>query len=139
MSVITGCLLPDRDIRGTKTYGSSSGLEHGQLAGSAIPAVGGHNRLEDLGGDVPQLLVLGAKEDDDAVGLGVEGGGHLVEQVLDDLLHTSRCDGQVLGERVVGPASLGEVDDSLGVGGHGGWFGGCKGTCVSEEGRRLGE
>lgn len=106
-------------------YRSSGGLEHGHLAGGALKLFGGHDRFEDLRGNVPQLLVLCAKEDDDAVRLGVEGGRNLVEQVLDNLLDTGRGDGQVLGERVVGPTRLGEVDEGLSVGSHFG--GGCGG------------
>lgn len=111
---------------GGGAYRSSSGLEHGHLAGSALKLVGGHDRLEDLSGYVPQLLVLGAKEDHDTVGLRVEGGRDLVEQVLDNLLDTGRGDGQVLGERVVGPARLGEVDEGLSIGSHFGGGGGCE-------------
>lgn len=62
--------------------------------------------------------MVGAEEDDDAVGLGVEGGGDLVEQVLDDLLDAGGGDGEVLVQGVVGPALLGEVDEVLGGGGH---------------------
>lgn len=62
--------------------------------------------------------MLGAEEHDGAVGLRVEGRGDLVDQVLDDLLDAGGRDGQVLGQRVVGPALLGEVDEVLGGGGH---------------------
>lgn len=60
----------------------------------------------------------GAEQHDNAVGLRVEGGRDLVQQVLDDLLDAAGGDGQVLGERVVGAALLGQVDEGLGVGGH---------------------
>lgn len=100
------------------TYGSSGALEHGHLAGGALPLLRGHHGLEDLGSNVPQLLVVGAKQDDGAVGLGVEGRGDMVEQVLDDLLHAGGRDGEVLGQRVVGPAAFGELDEFLGGGGH---------------------
>lgn len=100
-----------------QTYRSGGALEHGHLAGGALPLLGRDDGLEDLGGDVPQLLVLGAEEDDDAVGLGVEGGGHLLQEGLDDLLDLVGLDGEVLGQRVVRPAVLGELDQLLG-GGH---------------------
>lgn len=102
-----------------KTYRSGSSSEHGHLAGSSLKLLGGNDSLEDLGGNIPQLLVVGAEQDDDAVGLGVEGGGDMVEQVLDDLLNAGGRDGQVLGEGVVAASQLGEVDKSLG--GHFEW------------------
>lgn len=101
-----------------RTYRSGSTLEHGHLASGRPPLLSRDNALQDLGGDVPQLLVRGAEEHDDAVGLGVEGGRDLVQQVLDDLLNAAGGDGQVLREGVVGTALLGQVDQSLGVGGH---------------------
>lgn len=110
-----------REESENKTYRSCCGLEHGHLAGGALELVGGHDGLEDLGGDVPQLLVLGAKEHNDTVRLGVEGGRNLVEELLDNLLDAGRGDGQVLGERVEGSARRSEVDEGLSIGSH---FGG---------------
>lgn len=101
-----------------KTYSSSTTLEHGNFARGGLPLLSSDNGLEDLAGDVPQLFVVGAEQDNDAVGLGVERRRNLVQQVLDDLLNAGLGDGQVLGEWVVGTALLGQVDDSLRVGSH---------------------
>ncbi|KUI71595.1 hypothetical protein VM1G_11752 [Cytospora mali] len=91
---------------GTETLGLEGGpdgeLQHG---------------VGDLGGDIPQLLVLGAEEDDDTVGLGVEGGGDVLEGLLDDLLDLGGGDGQVLGEGVVGAAVLDVLENDAGVDG----------------------
>lgn len=103
---------------GGPTYRSGSTLEHVHLAASRLPLLSRNNRLEDLGSNVPQLLVVGAKEHDDTVGLRVEGGGDLVQEVLNDLLDAVLRDGQVLGQGVVAAALLGQVDQGLGVGGH---------------------
>ena len=98
-----------------KTYSTSSTLEHGHAALGAGPAILGHDGLEGLGGDVPELLVLGAEQDDDAVALRVERRGNVLESLLDDLVDA--VDGQrteVLGERVVGATLLDEVEDRVG-------------------------
>lgn len=100
------------------TYRSGSSLEHAHLAASRLPLLSRNNRLEDLGSNVPQLLVVGTKEHDDAVRLRVEGRGDLVQEVLNDLLDAVLRDGQVLGQGVVAAALLGQVDQGLGVGGH---------------------
>jgi len=98
-------------------YRTSSGLEHGHAASGRLPLGLGDDGLEDLGGDVPELLVLGAEEDDGAVALRVEARGDVLDGLLDDLLDASGGDGQLLAERVVGAAVLDEVKDRVGVGG----------------------
>ena len=52
---------------------SGSGLEAGNAAGGALPALGGDDGLESVGCDVPELVVLSTVENDDTVGLRVEG------------------------------------------------------------------
>lgn len=66
--------------------GAGAALEEGELVGGGLELVLGDNGLEGLGGDVPELLVLGAEEDDGTVGLDVEGGGSVEGGLLDDLV-----------------------------------------------------
>ena len=97
------------------TYSTSSTLKHGHASSGASPAILGHNGLEGLGGDVPELLVLGAEQDNDAVALRVERRRDVLEGLLDDLVDALRGQAaEVLGERVVGAALLDEVEDRVG-------------------------
>lgn len=79
------------DYRGA--YGAGARLEHVHAVGGVLPGIGGHDGLKDLASKVPELVVLGAEEDDDAVGLGVEGGGDVEDGLLDDLLDALLGDG----------------------------------------------
>lgn len=74
-----------------------------------LPAVGGDDGLQDLAGGVPELVMVGVEEDDDAVGLGVEGGGDVAQGVLDDLLDALLGDGEGLVEDVMRASVLDEV------------------------------
>ena len=97
------------------TYSTSSTLEHGHPARRASPVVLGHDGLEGFGGDVPELLVLGAEQDNDAVALRVERRRDVLQSLLDDLVDALDSQGtEVLGERVVGAALLDEVEDRVG-------------------------
>lgn len=100
---------------GEEEDGAGSALEEGQFVASGLPLVLGHDGLEGVGGDVPETVVLGAKEDNGADGLGVEGGGCSQERILDDLLDVGVGDagGEGLGEDVVGAAASGEVEEGL--------------------------
>lgn len=106
------------------TYGSSTTLEHGHPLSGRVELVGGDDCLEDVGGDIPQLVVLSAEEDDGAVALGVERAGDVLDGLLDDLLDAVLGHGaKVLAEGVEGAAVLDEVEDRFGVdGGFGGHF-----------------
>lgn len=59
--------------------------------------------------------MLGAEEENGAVGLGVEGGGDIGDELAEDLLDAGGGDGEVLGEGIVGAAVLDELEKS---GGH---------------------
>lgn len=104
---------------GRWTYSASGALEESHLLGGGLKVLGRDDSLEDLGGDVPELLVLGAKEDDDAVGLGVEAAGHVEHGLFDDLLDALGADREVLAQDVVAAASLDEVEDRIGGDGSG--------------------
>lgn len=99
---------------------AGSALEERELVGGGLEVLGGDDALERLRGDVPQLLVLAAKEDDGAVGLGVEGRGSVERGVLDDLVDAGGRDGEVLVEGVDGAADLGHLEEEIGgeLGGH---------------------
>lgn len=93
--------------------GSRGALEHGELVGRALPLVLGDDTLEDVAGQVPQLVVLAAKEHNEAVGLRVERRGSLQRRLLDELLDAGRANGELLGEGVVGAAVLGQLEESV--------------------------
>lgn len=94
--------------------GAGGALEHGHALRRVLPLVLGDDLLEGVGGDVPQLLVLGAEQDDEAVGLGVEGRGRVQGGLVDNLLDARRGDGQLLGQGVVGAAVLDELEEEVG-------------------------
>lgn len=56
---LIGNKVRERDKR--ETYSSGGTLEHGHLARGGLPLLSGDNGLENLGGNVPQLLVLGTE------------------------------------------------------------------------------
>lgn len=86
--------------------GAGGGLEAGVALGRGLPAVGGHDLLEHVRGDVPQLVVLGAVEHEHAVRLRVEGRGGLDQVLLHDRRDLVRGDGQLLVQLVEGAAGL---------------------------------
>lgn len=64
------------------------------------------------------LLVLGVEEDDNAGRLGVEAGGDVEDDLVDDLDDLLVALGRLLVKLVDGTAVLDGVEESLG-GGHG--------------------
>lgn len=60
--------------------------------------------LQDLLGELPELVVLILEQDDNASGLRVEGGGNVQDGGLDDLLNLRVRDRRGLGELVDGAA-----------------------------------
>lgn len=110
------------DVRVLKHHDRARrGAEHAHLLARGLELFGGHDGLEGVGGDVPQLLVVGAEEEDGAVGLRVEGRGGVLDGVGDDLLDASGGEGvrEGLGEGVVGAAVRQGFEEG------GGHFGDC--------------
>lgn len=88
--------------------------EAGDAVGCLLPAGLGNDGLEDGAGDVPELGVLGAEEDEQAVGLGVERGWGVEGGLLDELLDAGGSDGaQVLVEGVDGTTGLDQLEEGL--------------------------
>ena len=116
------------------SYRASGALEHGHAARRRLPVSLGDDGLEGRGGDLPELVVLSAEQDNDAVALGVEAGGHVLKRLGDDLLDALGSDAQVLVERIVAAAALEELDEGVCVGGHGCFGrGGCGGSAGGDE------
>lgn len=86
------------------TNSSIGALEHVNLALGSSPSLSGDDGLEDLGVNVPELVVLGVEEEDGAGGLGVEGGGDVLDHLGDDGLEAGVGDGGLLLEGVDGAA-----------------------------------
>lgn len=95
----------DAAVRG-ETYSSVSGLEAVQLLCGALELLSGDDGLEDILGDVPELLVLLLEENDGAGALAVEAGGAVEDSLADDLLDLLVRDGGLGLEAVVGAAGL---------------------------------
>ncbi len=64
------------------------------------------------------MLLL--EHDDEACGLAVEGAGDAFDGVRDELFDAGVGDGGLVGDLVEGAAGGDEVEEGLGVGGHGG-------------------
>lgn len=80
--------------------GSSEAVEF--LVGCLTGVVVFGLRGEDLFDEIPELLVFGVQEDDEAGGLGVEGAGDVEDGFCDELLDAGVGDGDFLCERVEG-------------------------------------
>ena len=118
--------------------GAGAGLEASHALGGWAELGLGNDGPEDLAGDVPELVVLGAKEDEQAVALAVEGRRDVEEGLLDDLLDASSGDGaEVLVQGVDAAAILDGSEESIRAAGGGdssgshcsGFGGGCEGWC----------
>lgn len=94
--------------------GARSALEHVHAVLGGLPLVAGDNGAKRRRRQVPELVVLCAKEDDDPVGLGVEGRRGVERRLVDELLYAVGGDGEVLVERVDGSAGLGHLQKEVG-------------------------
>ena len=63
----------------SSTYGSVAGAEAGDAVASVLPLVLGHDALEDVADNVPELVVLVLEQEHEAGGLGVERGGDVLD------------------------------------------------------------
>lgn len=106
-------LFRDDKGRDGVTYGSVGTLEHVNLLLGGWEVLSRSNALQDLLGDLPQLLMLALEQQKDAGGLGVEGGRGMKDGFLDDFLDTGVRDGRLLLQGVVGAARLDNVEESL--------------------------
>lgn len=90
-------LFGGRDCTGgVSAYAAGTTPEHSQLLGRGLKVLGRNDGLEDLLGDIPELLVLVAEENDDAVGLRVEAAGDVQDSLLDNLLDALLANCEVL-------------------------------------------
>lgn len=82
------------------THSAACSLESSSLLPGSNPLVLGHAGLQNLGHDIPQLVVLGAVQDNRPVSLRVERAGHRLHGILHDLCDLGLLDGQLLVEGV---------------------------------------
>lgn len=94
-----------------ETHGSVGALEHVELALGGGVGVLGHDGLQDVLCDLPDLLVLLLEQQDDARRLRVEGAGHVLDGLGDELLDARIADGALGLERVVRAAVLDRLDE----------------------------
>lgn len=75
----------------------------------------GNDVFEDVGGDGLEFFVVIVKEDEDVVGLGVEGGRSVEGEFGDDVLDVSWSDGiEVFGKGVDGMMGFDGGEESIG-------------------------
>ena len=99
------------------TYGSITGAEASDAAASVLPLGLGDDGLQDIADNVPELVVLVLEQEHEAGGLGVEGGGDVLDELGDDLLNAGVRDGRVLVEGV-DAAAVGDGLEEVGGGSH---------------------
>jgi hypothetical protein len=104
-----------------KTYRSVSRAETRNTASGGLPLVLGDNGFEGIADNVPELVVLVFEQEDEAGGLGVEGGGDVFDELGDDFLDAVVGDWGGFGEGV-DAAAVGDGVEEVHVGGH--WCGG---------------
>ena len=105
-----------------ETYSSVTSAETGNTAAGGFPLVLGDDGLQSIADNVPELVVLVLEKEDEAGGLGVEGGGDVLDELGDDLLNAGVGDGRVLVEGV-DAAAVGDGLEEAGGGSHCGGVG----------------
>ena len=110
--------LADRGLVLEEEDGAVAGLEARELLVGGGPLLLGDDRLEDLAGNVPELLVLSLEEHDDAGALRVERGRDVEHNLLHDLLNACIGHGALVREGVVRAALLDRLEEGA-CGGHG--------------------
>lgn len=68
------------------SFQCSSGNVHLHLSVGSLPPLSWDNWLQNILVQIPKLVVLGTSEEDDAGGLGVEGGWDVLDDSGEDLL-----------------------------------------------------
>ena len=81
-------------------YGAVTATEASETVQGVLPGVRGHDGLEDVLHDVPELVVVLLEEKDNAGGLGVERGRDILDDVASDLLDLAVWDRRRVGELV---------------------------------------
>lgn len=98
-----------------------------------LPLGLGDNGLQDIADNVPELVVLVLEQEHEAGGLGVEGGGDVLDELGEDLLDAGVGDGRGLVEGV-DAAAVGDGLEEVGGGSHcGGGCGVLSGCCGGGE------
>lgn len=95
------------------TYGSVGTLEHVELLLGGTPLGLWDNWLQDIGVEVPELVVLAVGEEDDTGGLGVEGGWDLLDDLGEDLVDAGIRYWGLLLESIDGAASRNGIEESV--------------------------
>lgn len=125
-------------VRGTiltagQTYGSVASAEASNAAAGVLPLGLGDDGLQDITDNVPELVVLILEQEHEAGGLGVEGGGDVLDDLGEDLLDAGVGNGRSLVEGV-DAAAVGDGLEEVGGGSHcGGGRGVLSGCCGGGE------
>ena len=106
--------LADGDLVLEEEDGAVTGLEARELLLCGGPLLLRDDGLEDLAGNVPELLVLGLEEHDDARALRVERGRDVEHDLLHDLLNARVGHGALVREGIVGAALLDRLEEGVG-------------------------
>ena len=96
-----------------KTYGTVSSLELVNLLFCRGEHLRGNYRLQHLLNQLPELVVVGFQQDDEAGGLRVEGRGHVQDGVSDKLDDTVVGGRGFLVQSVVGATFLDDVPEGV--------------------------
>lgn len=99
------------------TYGSVTSAEASDAAASVLPLGLRDNGFQDIADNVPELVVLVLEQEHEAGGLGVERGGHVLDELGEDLLDAGVGDGRGLVEGV-DAAAVGDGLEEVGGGSH---------------------
>jgi hypothetical protein len=100
------------DIRSGWTYSAIGTLEAIEFLLGGGECGTGHNTLQDVLGDIPELLMLLLCQKDDTGALGVEGRRHMLNCVGNDLLDASIGDWGLSLKLVVCASALnGRIED----------------------------
>lgn len=109
--------MQSRSRADEKTYGTVSVLESLEAGTHGVPNTRTsplEDRLGGLDNYIPKLLVLLTKDEGDATGLSVVGGGREREDLSDDLLNTVVGNRRSVLKSVNGSSVLGSSEELIG-------------------------